>query len=115
MDLFCPHCTNRVSIPDQQAGLIVNCPSCAKQFMTPSLPSPAPMAAPPPEPSLAETVPLVSPFPAPPPTPPARAPIPSVPMPGTAPPLPPPPPPPPGDYTRSATIYLRGEWLLYVP
>ena len=35
MDLFCPHCSRRVTVPDSNAGQVTSCPLCAKQFMTP--------------------------------------------------------------------------------
>ncbi len=44
MDLFCPHCSRRVTVPDGNAGQVTSCPSCAKQFMTPSLAPPPPIA-----------------------------------------------------------------------
>ena len=56
MDLFCPHCTRRVSVSDDKAGLITNCPLCGKQFMAPSLaPPPAPKPPPPGPPPVRET------------------------------------------------------------
>src|ERR1051325_4982458 len=118
MDLFCPHCTRRVTVPDDKAGLIVNCPLCMKQFMTPSLvsatpPAPKPPPPPPPPPSSSAPAPTygaspptvssdakTEPWPAPSPSQPAA---------------PPPPPPPPGDYTRSFALHLRGKWLAFVP
>ncbi|MBI2808867.1 MAG: hypothetical protein HYX68_28120 [Planctomycetes bacterium] len=105
MDLFCPHCTQRVKIPDEQGGLVVNCPQCAKQFMAPAL-APAPTAPPPP------LTFGVSPAPAPPPPPPpVTKPAPPAPVPAA----PPPPPMPPGEYTRAATCEFTGAWLAFVP
>jgi hypothetical protein len=104
MDLFCPHCTRRVTVPDEKAGLILNCPLCGKQFMAPTLPppmTPPPRPVPPPSPPVsfstgASAPPSSSPAPSP-------APPPSV------------PPPPPGDYTRTIRFHLRGTWLAFVP
>jgi hypothetical protein len=113
MDLFCPHCTRRVTVPDEKAGQVVNCPLCAKQFMTPSL---APVNPPAPKPSPAAVVtPTVPSFTVPPSSSPMAVPptpAPSMPTPAPTPPVPPP---PPGDYTRSHTLHLRGEWLPFVP
>lgn len=114
MDLFCPHCTRRVTVPDDKAGLVLNCPLCAKQFMAPSLAPAAPVvSAPPPPPAPPPPAPLPSYELSPAPTPPVtQAPTPrSKPEPPAA----PPPPPPPGDYTRSFTLHLRGEYLPFVP
>lgn len=111
MDLFCPHCSKRVTVPDSSAGQVTSCPLCAKQFMTPSLaPPPAPVP-PPPAPSLPPVVDTYGMGPASAPTP--RTPLPAPTRPA-APPEPPPPPPPPGEYTRSYSLYL-GKWLAFVP
>jgi len=96
MDLFCPHCTSKVSIPDDKAGQVLSCPLCAKQFMAPSL---APITAAPPPP-------------APPPMTSISAGEPKIEAAATAEPAPPP---PPGDYTGSLAVYLRLEWLVFVP
>lgn len=121
MDLFCPHCTRRVTIPDDKAGQATACPLCAQQFMTPAL-APPPVV---PKPSAPPTPPPVSappqqetygmgPAPVPPPLP--KPPV----MPSTAP-APgklepsPPPPPPPGEYSRSFSLSLTGDWLAFVP
>src|SRR2546425_119084 len=105
MDLFCPHCTRRVSIPDDKAGLVTNCPLCAKQFMAPSL-------APPPVPT--SSAPLggygVEAAPSPPPPVFSSAPPSSKPEPAA----PPPPPLPPGEYTRSCSCTLNDRWLVFV-
>jgi hypothetical protein len=112
MDLFCPHCSRRVTVPDSSSGQVTSCPLCAKQFMTPSL---APPTAPPPsapKPQPAETYGMGSPLPAPsppmtqktpPPIKPAAAPEPAL------------PPPPPGDYAHSYVCHLKGTWLAFVP
>jgi hypothetical protein len=117
MDLFCPHCTKRVTIPDDKAGQVLGCPLCSKQFMAPSLPPP-PSVPKPPEPvstAPAETFGL-GPTPAPPPTvtPPISAPTRPEPAPAVPPP-PPPPPQPPGEYTRSCACEMTGAWLAFVP
>ena len=109
MDLFCPHCTKRVSVPDDKAGLVMSCPLCAKQFMAPSLappPQPAPKPAPPPSPPPVQSYGV---------DPAAMTPTVSMPSPPSRPPPPPPPPPlPPGEYTRSFTCSLNGNWLAFV-
>src|SRR5712692_9323559 len=97
MDLFCPHCTRRVTVPDDKAGTVLNCPLCTKQFMAPSLAPPP--AVPPLSSTPVETYGMGA-APAPPPSSqPAAAPQPasmsSQPAPA------PPAPPPPVDYTRS--------------
>ena len=112
MDLFCPHCTRRVSVADDKAGLITNCPLCGKQFMAPSL---APASAPkPPAPSPTWSAPLetyvMENAPAP-PAPMFEPPPPSRPDPAA----PPPPPLPPGEYTRSFSCALSDRWLAFVP
>jgi hypothetical protein len=102
MDLFCPHCSKRVTVPDDKSGQVMSCPLCSKQFMAPSLaPPPAPPPPPPPVP-----LPPVSSVPVQPP--PQPAPLPPSPQP-PAPPL------PPGDYTRTFTLRLREDWLAFVP
>jgi hypothetical protein len=116
MDLFCPHCTRRVTVPDEKAGQVASCPLCAKQFMAPSL-APAPVApkpsAPPPVSSAPAETYGMDPAPAPPPsTPGPSIAAPSKPMPAPAPPSPPV---PPGEYTRSCGFCLRETWLAFVP
>jgi hypothetical protein len=106
MDLFCPHCTRRVSIPDDKAGQVLSCPLCAKQFMAPAL-APPPAPIPPAPPRDAYTV-GAAPSPSPSATPAAP---PSQPEPVA----PPPPPLPPGDYTRSFSFVLNDRWLAFVP
>ena len=119
MDLYCPHCTRRVTVPDDQAGQATSCPLCAKQFMAPTLapagkPAPAPPPAPNPSPMPSAPKPEVSygvesaPEPSPSPSPPA----PSMPAKPTA---PPPAPTLPGEYTRSCACQMTGEWLAFVP
>src|SRR5271166_713708 len=112
MDLFCPHCSRRVTVPDSNAGQVTSCPLCAKQFMTPSLAPPPTAPPPPPAPNLPPTEQTYE-MGAPPPAPP--------PLTQTAPPpkkpavAPEPPPPPPGDYTRTYVFNLKGTVLAFVP
>lgn len=123
MDLFCPHCTRRVTIPDDKSGQVLNCPLCAKQFMAPSLapppvaPKPAPPPPPPPSPPAPEEAYGIGPAPAPPPGPapaPKPSPAPTVPSGPTPAAAPPQPPPPPGSYTRSCSCQLTGDWLAFM-
>jgi hypothetical protein len=120
MDLFCPHCTRRVTVPDDKAGQVASCPLCAKQFMAPAL-APTPAAPKPPAPAPApppvETFELSAPqAPASPPRfgPPTMSidPPPTTlePMSTTE-----SPPPPPGEYTRTFTLTLSDSWLSVVP
>lgn len=115
MDLFCPHCSRRVTVADSSAGQVTSCPLCAKQFMTPSLAPPPTAPPPPPAPNLPtteEAYGMGPPPPAPPPvTPPSAGPPP---VKRSRAPEPPPPPVPPGDYTGSVGFTLRAEWLAYV-
>ncbi len=114
MDLFCPHCSRRVTVPDSNAGQVTSCPLCAKQFMTPSLAPPPTAPPPPPAPNLPPTEATYE-MGAPPPAPPPvmqTAPLPVKPTPA---PEPPPPPLPPGEYTRSYVFHLKGTLLAYVP
>lgn len=115
MDLFCPHCTSRVTVPNDKAGQVTSCPLCAKQFMAPAL-APAPAAPKPPAPpgplAPVETYGMGPPA-APAPSTPA-APTPSKPesIPAVAPPSPPL---PPGEYTHSFAFTLSETWLAFVP
>jgi hypothetical protein len=114
MDLFCPHCSRRVTVPDSNSGQVTNCPLCAKQFMTPSLapptaPPPPPPPAPKPQPAETYGTGPTLPAPAPPMTQKTPPPI----RPAAAP--EPPPPPPLGDYTRSYVCHLKGSMLAFVP
>src|SRR5262245_58512981 len=106
MDLFCPHCTKRVSVPEDKAGQIMSCPLCTKQFQAPSL-APAP----------------VSPTPPPPPPPPSPAPSESAYSPGEPPksstsatePGAEPTPAEPGEYRRSLAFCFKPAYLAFVP
>src|SRR5262245_47776715 len=103
MDLFCPHCTRRVSVPDDKSGQVMSCPLCGKQFQAPSL-APPPSAPKPPAPP-----------PAPEPTynagePPQQAAPGAAEGPATV-----ETPQPMGDYTRSLAVTLKATWLAIVP
>jgi hypothetical protein len=39
MNLLCPNCQNRLSVPEQNAGQLMKCPFCSKYFSVPALPS----------------------------------------------------------------------------
>jgi hypothetical protein len=120
MDLFCPHCSRRVTVPDDQAGKVMSCPLCTNQFMAPSL-APPPVAPKPPAPPVSSAPPEtygMGAAPAPlPGTQPAAAPKPASAssQPAPAPASAPPPPPPPGDYSRSCALYLNDTSLAFVP
>ncbi|MSQ95311.1 MAG: hypothetical protein EXR98_12240 [Gemmataceae bacterium] len=119
MDLFCPHCTQRVTIPDDKAGQVLGCPLCSKQFMAPSLAPPPSVPKPPaPPPAPVSSAPGetfgLGPAPAPPP-PMSAPPRPAPSQPESVPALPPPPPPPPGEYTKSCACEMTGAWLAFVP
>jgi hypothetical protein len=111
MDLFCPHCTSRVTVPNDKAGQVTSCPLCAKQFMAPAM-APPPAAPKPPAPPAppVETYgmgPPPAPVPSMPSAPSKPAPVLAV--------APPSPPLPPGEYTRSFACTLRETWLAFVP
>ena len=38
MELLCPHCMKRVTVSDDKAGQVLNCPLCNGVFAAPSLP-----------------------------------------------------------------------------
>jgi hypothetical protein len=109
MDLFCPHCTRRVTVPDDKAGQVTSCPLCTKQFMAPAL-APTPAAPKPPAPPPAPVGSYgVGAAPVSPPSP-ITSPSTPEPSPAAA-----PPPPPPGEYTRTLTFTLSDSWLSVVP
>jgi hypothetical protein len=115
MDLFCPHCTRRVTVADDKAGQVTNCPLCAKQFVAPSLAPPPAAPKPPPPPVSAPRPPAPSYEPGAPAAP-TPSPKPSSPMVSQEPAASPPaPPPPPGDYTRSFSCTLSESWIAFVP
>ena len=123
MDLLCPNCLKRVTIPDERAGQVVNCPLCTRAFGAPALSPPAvapppvdaPNPIPPPPASVGETYGVSPP---PPPPPPVHLPVQTSftekPALKPAPPPPPPPPLPPGEYTRTATLHLRTDVLTWL-
>jgi len=82
MEILCPLCQNKLAIPDQYAGQLVKCPTCAGMFQAPTLPGtptmspPPPPASPPPRP--APSAPVDAP---PPEAPQEQAPQPSTPLP----------------------------------
>lgn len=106
MELLCPNCQKRLTIPDQYAGKRLKCPLCAGEFEAPATPGappilPTPAHVPPPpapaprggfdlEPTPHAPPPVLSPAPAS-----------NIPMEPTA---PPPPPVPPGDYRHIFTV-----------
>jgi hypothetical protein len=115
MELLCPQCQQRLTIPDQYAGQVMRCPLCNGTFTAPALTASAP-PPPPPLPVLApEFVSAEPPLqfaepprqsrdtglkPGPPPVPPAA-----------------PPPPPPGDYTHTFKIWISPKvvpWIVPV-
>jgi hypothetical protein len=112
MELLCPHCLKKVTVSDDKAGQVLNCPLCQGVFVAPALPSaqpppsaPPPQAPPPPyvpPPGSLEIplIPSVAPGP-----PQSAAPSPT---------SPPPPPRPPADYTRRFSFRLRPDVLVYV-
>lgn len=52
MELLCPNCQQRVTVPDQFAGQVMKCPHCNNTFTTPSLaPTTASAFVPPPAPA----------------------------------------------------------------
>jgi hypothetical protein len=121
MELLCPHCLKKVTVADDKAGQVLNCPLCQGVFAAPSLaPPPVRMSASPPS-----SPPSSPPVPAPPPqipnmeipmqpASPAPAPMPP-PYVAPTPPPPPKPAPPPADYTRRYAIRLRADVLICIP
>jgi hypothetical protein len=134
MELLCPSCQQKLSIPDQYAGQLAKCPFCNSTFPAPAL-APTPAAAPPPPPPVPPQAPPatqpavgppepgtyhVQPPPATPPawTPPPESAAPRVePVPVSVAPtaLPPPPPAPvPTDYTKRWSIWLSPHVLPWI-
>ncbi len=120
MDLFCPHCTRRVTVADDKAGQVASCPLCAKQFMAPTLatpPAPKPPAPPPaPPPGPESTFSMAPPKPEAPSSPAnAQSPVQSSIV------YPPKDAAKPtadggdGQYTRSMQLTLNGSWLAFMP
>src|SRR6516225_11819957 len=107
MELLCPHCLKKVTVSDDKAGQVLNCPLCQGVFAAPALapaPSyaPPPAAPPPPKPDMPPPVSYTVPPPAPQLAPPS-------------PPQPPKPAPPPGEYTRKVAFRLRPDVLVWFP
>jgi hypothetical protein len=119
MELLCPHCLKRVTVADDKAGQVLNCPLCSGVFAAPSLPSPSsrtvasgpPVVVPPTLPNVEMPVPSISQA-SQPIAPPPLAPPPAPPPPR---PEPPRPVPPPGEYTHEFSFRLRPEVLVWVP
>src|SRR5262245_42900934 len=137
MELLCPTCQRKLTIPDQYAGQLMKCPLCQATFTAPALPpTPAPaFVAPPtsPAPPPPFMAPPMTPAP-PPPGPPAPvseqvpdsapwhdAPLVSEPLPELQPMepprprKPPPEPKPPGEYTVFWSVYVSPLVLQFIP
>jgi hypothetical protein len=96
MELHCPSCQRRLTIPDQYAGQMMKCPLCNNTFTAPALsPVPAPATAPPAPPPLDMTTPPPAPM-------------------SVRPDEPPPLPPPPGDYVHRLNIWISPRVLPWV-
>src|SRR5712691_9866367 len=101
MELMCPNCQQKLTIPDQFAGQLMRCPLCNGTFTAPALSAPPPpvfsMAAeaPPPAPPLS-----TAPEPTPPPT--------LEPIPETM------PPPLPGEYAHSFKIVFSPRVIPWI-
>jgi hypothetical protein len=65
MELLCPNCQKKLTVPDQYAGQVMKCPLCAGTFTTPSLPpAPGPAYVAPPMPAAPAPAPIaVTPLP----------------------------------------------------
>src|SRR5437879_3390527 len=110
MELLCPHCLKKVTVSDDKAGQVLNCPLCQGVFAAPAL-APAPTYSAPPPPPMSP--PPVTAPPAPPLQKP-EMPAPASYTPAPAPPLPKPAP-PSSDYTRRFAFRLRPEVLVCIP
>ena len=110
MELLCPHCMKKVTVGDDKAGQVLNCPLCQGVFAAPSLP-PAPVrsAPPPPAPSPISSTPSTFALEPLEPLPPASTSVAAGPPPTSA---PPPPPRPPADYSRRFAFQLRPAVLV---
>jgi hypothetical protein len=94
MELHCPSCQRRLTIPDQYAGQMMKCPLCNNTFTAPALsPVPAPATAPPAPPPLDMTTPPPAPM-------------------SVRPDEPPPLPPPPGEYVHRLPWVVLGAVVL---
>lgn len=140
MELLCPSCQRKLTIPDQYAGQLMKCPLCTNTFTAPALapppvtPPPPPMvtAPPPPPPMVFPPHQETLPFNYAPPGPAAdtsglpdegfglvdvQEPPQVFPPQTTAPPpvtRPAPPPPPPGDYSRASTLLLSANLVVWI-
>jgi hypothetical protein len=104
MELLCPSCQRRLTIPDQYAGQMMKCPLCGHSFTAPAL-------APVPEPATAPPPPMPTPDRA------AAAPPPLAgepPLAPVQPAKPPAPPPTPSEYTHYWSIWLSPKVLQWV-
>lgn len=77
MELLCPNCQRKLTIPDQYGGQLMKCPLCTNTFTAPALAAPqvaAPVVATPPPPPapLPAAPPAPPPMVAPPPPPPVE-------------------------------------------
>jgi hypothetical protein len=113
MELLCPHCLKKVTVSDDKAGQVLNCPLCQGVFAAPALPPATMRTAPPPSPPLSPPPPLTpAPFsvqPLEPLPPPITTPVTA----GQPKPTPPPSPkPPPADYSRKFGFQLRPDILV---
>jgi hypothetical protein len=105
MELMCPHCQQKLTIPDQYAGQLMRCPLCNGTFTAPALT--------PPPPPVFSVVPEAPPQP---PPLPAASSISTEPMPPAPPPLPESfQPPPPGEYSRSLKIVFSLRVMPWIP
>lgn len=122
MELLCPSCQQKLTIPDQYAGQLMRCPLCSGTFTAPALagvppPAPVPPAEPPASsPALSTPPPVENVYSV---APPMTSPPPTwqhepTPQNQAPPPAPEAPPPPPGHYTRTMTLTLSEHvvpWL----
>lgn len=113
MELFCPHCTRRVAVPEDKAGQVMSCPLCAKPFQAPALAPPPSAPKPPAPPSVPNNEESYGVGPAQ-PKPPVSS-LPPIPEPRKPEPETEAPPVPPGEYSRSCACSLRANWLAFVP
>jgi hypothetical protein len=131
MNLLCPNCQKRLTVPEQFAGQLMKCPLCAGTFNVPGLPAPA---APPPQPSPVtqaapapaaapetyglqpEAPPSVAPATPVAESPPSPAPLAAAPSPAVdGPPVPQPAPAPSIGYTRAWRITFEPTVLQWIP
>jgi hypothetical protein len=117
MELNCPSCKQRLSIPDQYAGQLMKCPMCSNTFTAPPLQSAPPPPAPPPPRQAPPRESFTAPPPAPPPPPPSAPPewepieeVPAEEYAETAPQQL-----PPTEYRHRMSLWLSGRVLQWVP